>query len=101
MSDRREAGDVRVTDNPDAHRYEAFVDDELAGYIVYDLQPRLITLLHTEVEPAFEGRGVASRLVSATLEDIRSRDLELRPICAFVRAYIARHPEYGDLVAAR
>jgi predicted GNAT family acetyltransferase len=91
-------GDVQVRDNSDASRYEAFVGDELAGSIVYHLQPRLITLLHTEVDSAFEGHGVGSRLVAAALDDIRSRNLEVLPICPFVRAYIARHPAYADLV---
>jgi uncharacterized protein len=91
--DRKESGDVRVLDNSDEHRFEAFLDDELAGYIVYRAEPRVITLLHTEVDPAFEGRGIGSRLVAAALDDIRSRDLELLPICPFVRSYITRHPE--------
>ena len=39
--------------------------------------------------------------VGEELADIRSRDLEVLPICPFVRGYIARHPEYADLVLAR
>jgi uncharacterized protein len=93
--------DVRVADNSEEHRYEAFVDEELAGHILYRFQSGLITLVHTEVDPAFEGRGIGSGLVAAALDDIRSRDLELVPICPFVRRYIARHPEYADLVSAR
>lgn len=94
-------GDVRVADNADAHRYEAFVAGEVAGYIAYRLQPGLITLLHTEVDPAFEGHGVGSRLVAAALDDIRSRGLSIQPFCPFVRSYIARHPEYADLVGVK
>jgi predicted GNAT family acetyltransferase len=94
-------GDVRVVDNSDEHRYEAFVDEELAGHILYRIQPGLITALHTEVDPAFEGRGIGSRLVAAALDDIRSRDLELVPLCPFVRGYIERHSEYADLVSAK
>ena len=96
----RPSGDVRVSDNSDEHRYEAFVDGELAGYIVYHSRPGRITLVHTEVDTAFEGRGVGSRLVAGALDDIRSRDLKVVPICPFVRGYIARHPAYTDLVVA-
>lgn len=94
-------GEVRVGDNAGAHRYEALVDGEVAGYLVYRLEPGLITLLHTEVDPAFEGHGVGSRLVAAALDDIRSRGLSIRPFCPFVRSYIARHPEYTDLVGVK
>lgn len=59
----------------------------------------MIVLVHTEVAPAVEGRGVGSRLVSAALDDIRARGLRLVPICPFVRAYLGRHPEHGDLLA--
>jgi predicted GNAT family acetyltransferase len=100
-TDGSKGGEVRVRDNADAHRYEALVAGEVAGYIAYRLQPGLITLLHTEVEPAFEGHGVGSRLVAAALDDIRSRGLSIQPLCPFVRAYIARHPEYGDLVGVK
>ena len=91
------ASDVSVSDNPHAHRYEASIDGEVVGYITYHSQPQLVTLLHTEVEPAFEGHGVGSRLVAEALDDIRRRDLWVLPICPFVRSYLARHAEYADL----
>ena len=100
-TDGSNGSEVRVGDNADALRYEALVDGEVAGYIAYRLQPGLITLLHTEVDPAFEGHGVGSRLVAAALDDIRSRGLSIQPFCPFVRAYITRHPEYADLVEVR
>jgi predicted GNAT family acetyltransferase len=48
----------------------------------------------------FAGQGVASRLVAGTLNDIRSRGLSVAPLCPFAAAFIARHPEFADLVAA-
>jgi predicted GNAT family acetyltransferase len=35
------------------------------------------------------------------LADLRGRGLKIVPICPFVRAYLQRHPEYGDLVVER
>jgi predicted GNAT family acetyltransferase len=96
-----QSGDLRIGDNSDKHRYEATIDGEVVGYIDYHSQPRLMTLLHTEVEAAFEGRGLGSRLVAAALDDIRSRDMSVLPICSFVRGYIASHPEYADLVGVK
>jgi predicted GNAT family acetyltransferase len=90
--------DLRVADNPDAERYEVFADGELAGFVTYGLQDGRIVLRHTEVDDAFEGQGVGSGLVSRVLEDVRARGLEVLPLCSFVRGYIARHPDYLDLV---
>lgn len=92
------ADEVVVRDSPEQNRYQVFVDDALAGFAEYHAQPGLITVLHTEVDPAFEGRGVGSDLVRGMLEDIRLRDARVYPICPFVRAFLQRHPEYADLV---
>jgi predicted GNAT family acetyltransferase len=56
-------------------------------------------MVHTEIEPAFEGEGFGSALVSGALDDVRARGKRVRPLCPFVAAYVKRHPEYADLVA--
>jgi predicted GNAT family acetyltransferase len=94
-------GELTVEDNPDARRYEARLDSEVVGYIAYHLEPKRMTLIHTEVEPAFEHQGIASRLVASALDDIRSRGLSLLPVCPYVRSYLQRHPEDADLAARR
>ena len=97
---RRGLRGITIRDNPELQRYEAIVDGELAGSIIYRKQDDELVLIHTEVEAEFEGQGIASRLVAATLDDIRARGLRMRPFCAFVKAYLERHPEYDDLIAA-
>ena len=89
-----------VQDNPARGRYEALVDGELAGSISYLTREGVLVLVHTEVEEGFEGQGIGGRLVAATLDDIRARGLRMRPFCRFVKAYLERHPEYADLIAA-
>jgi predicted GNAT family acetyltransferase len=92
-------GDYVVKDNPDEHRYEFVHDGELLGLIRYSARPGVITLVHTEVEPAVEGHGVGTRLIAGALDDIRARGVRLVPLCPFVRDYLRRHPEQRDLVA--
>jgi uncharacterized protein len=95
-----ERPDVQVTDNPDDGRYEAHVNGQLAGYLVYREQPEGIVLVHTEVFDEFEGQGVGGRLVAGVLDEIRERGLSVTPLCRFAAGYIDRHPEYADLLAA-
>ena len=97
---RRGLPGMTVRDNPELQRYEAIVDGELAGSIFYRERDDELVLVHTEVEEAFEGQGIGSRLIAATLDDIRARGLRMRPFCPFVKAYLERHPEYDDLIAA-
>jgi uncharacterized protein len=92
--------DVRVADNPDRERFEIYLDDALAGFVVYELAPGRITLIHTETDPRFNGRGLAGRLVARALDSARERGLAVVPVCPFVHSYIRRHPEYADLVTA-
>ena len=89
---------ISVTDNPGELRYELHVDGELAGQIRYRREPEAVVLIHTDVEPRFEGHGLGSRLVQGALDDLRARGLALVPLCPFVADYIGRHPEYADLV---
>ena len=92
---------LRIVDGPENGRYEAFVGDRLAGLVAYRLRAGQVVFLHTEVMPAFEGRGIGSRLAAGVLDDARARGLAVIPRCPFIAAYIRRHPEYADLVPGR
>lgn len=56
-------------------------------------------LVHTEVPPALEGRGIAARLVRAALDHALANGLKVLPRCSYVRAYMRRHPETQHLLA--
>ncbi len=87
-------GPIEVRDNPAEQRYEARVDGNLAAFLDYSDRDGRRVLVHTEVLHAYTGRGVGNRVVAAVLDDTRSRGLRPVPVCRFVRAFIARHPEY-------
>jgi uncharacterized protein len=92
-----DAAEVVVRDNQEQGRYEILVGPTLAGFAEYHAQPGLITATHTEIDRAFEGRGLGSRLIREMLDDIRRREAKVLPICPFVRAFLRRHQEYADL----
>ena len=88
-----------VADNPDAHRYVLAVGEQPIGCVTYRIESGVIALLHAEVDPAHERQGWGSRLVAGTLDDARERGLKVRPVCPFVVAYVASHPDVQDLLA--
>ena len=90
--------DIRVGDAPDRSRFEIQVGGEVAGFSEYRRRPGVIAFIHTLTDPRFEGQGLASQLVRAALTEARSDGLSVLPFCPFVRAYIAGHTEYLDLV---
>jgi uncharacterized protein len=90
-----------VRDNPAEHRYEIYDGEQLAGFSYYKraTTKTKIAFLHTEVDPAFTGRGLARELVAEELDDARRRGLAVLPFCPYVRKVIAANPEqYLDLV---
>jgi uncharacterized protein len=89
---------ISVTDNAQNGRYEVAVDGELAGFARYRMDADRVVFFHTEVDPAYEGQGVASALARSALDDVRARGLLVTPLCPFIAAYIRRHPEYQNLV---
>lgn len=90
-----------VTHNRAAHRFEVALGDvqavcdyrldEAAGGL------RVLTLHHTEVPDALQGRGIAADLVATALDWARAEGLKVRPSCSYVVAYMQRHPETADL----
>ncbi|RBM10975.1 GNAT family N-acetyltransferase [Streptomyces sp. PT12] len=91
---------VVVSDAPAAKRYEARVDGEaeVAGVAAYIRTSELIAFVHTEVEPAYEGKGVGSALARTALDQARAANLRVLATCPFFAGWIAGHPEYQDLL---
>ena len=88
---------LEVVDVPERQRYEAVRDGTVLGFAAYQRTDQLVVFTHTEVDPSLEGQGVGGRLVQGALDQVRSLGLPVLPICPFVQAWMARHPEYLDL----
>jgi hypothetical protein len=87
-----------VTDVPERSRYEITVDGKLAGFAVYRTRPDRIVIIHSEIDDAYQGRGLAGKLTRGALDDIRANGLLVTPQCPYTASYIRKHPEYLDLV---
>jgi uncharacterized protein len=99
-----ETPQVTVRDNTESRCYDALVDDEVVGSLVYD-HPGTgtgsrIVFRHTIVEPEFRGRGIGTALAKAALDDVRAKGMTLSNYCGFVSELIADRPEYTDLIDA-
>lgn len=97
MSEDRPAPPT-VVHNPQAHRFEAWVDG-LLSETSYELHGPVMRMTHTEVPQALAGRGIAGHLVVAALDHARAQGLKIQPSCSYVAGYMKRHPETQDLLA--
>lgn len=80
-----------------AHRFE-ISEDGLTALAHYTPVDGAWIMDHTEVPPEWEGRGVASALVSAAVAEARREGLKIIPTCAYVIAWMKRHRDECDLV---
>ncbi len=91
---------VRIEDNTAHNRFDLFVGEELVGILGYrDADDGSIAFMHTVVKEDFSDRGWAAVLVRGALNTARDRQWRIVPICTYVQRYLARNPEFLDLVA--
>ncbi|MFD8417616.1 GNAT family N-acetyltransferase [Streptomyces sp. NPDC059650] len=88
----------RVVDATDRSRFEIFDGDDLAGFAEYQRTESQIAFTHTQIDPRFQGQGLAGVLARAALDSAKAEGLAVLPFCPFIRQWISRHPEYVDLV---
>ena len=88
-----------LSDNTAESRFELNVEGAVA-FADYEMDGDTLVLTHTEVPAALSGKGIGSALARGVLDDARRRGLKVLPRCEFMAAYIARHPEYRDVLAS-
>ncbi|WP_300016528.1 GNAT family N-acetyltransferase [Pseudonocardia sp.] len=89
-----------ILDVAERARFEIHSGGQPAGYLNYRLARGEIALTHTEIDERRRGQGLGGALVRGALDAARRRRLSVLPECEFAASWIARHPEYADLVPA-
>jgi hypothetical protein len=89
---------VPAGDGEPVRGYRLLVDGADVGELDVIEQDGVRDLVHTGVRPAFEGRGLAARLVRRAFDDARADGVRIRPSCPYVARWAARHPEVADLL---
>jgi uncharacterized protein len=90
--------DISISNETGRQRYEIAVGGELAGFVQYRVREGTLDLVHTEVLPQFEGRGLAGKLAQFALDDARRQGRKVAPSCSYIARYVERHPQLQDLV---
>jgi uncharacterized protein len=90
--------DLVVRDNPESQTYDALLGDEIAGTMLYEHEGPRLVLTHTAVQTRYQHQGIATALIAAALDDIRTKGKKVTILCPLVSAFIAAHPQYADLV---
>jgi predicted GNAT family acetyltransferase len=92
--------DFEVHRDDARRRYFAEIDGHEAWIRFAPAGDHTLDFRHTEVAPELRGHGVGDVLVRHALEDVRARGERIVATCPFVKAFLARHPEYQSLAVA-
>jgi predicted GNAT family acetyltransferase len=90
--------EIAVQNNAESASYEAILDGRVVGLIVYECRDSRMVFRHTIVDPGYRGRGIATELVRAALDDLISHGLTLTNYCGFIDSFIAANPGYAKVV---
>lgn len=85
-------------DNKALQRFELSAGEGVI-FAAYRRDGAICLIDHVETPPALRGRGLAGRLMEAIMAAARAEGFKVRPLCAYARAHLRRHPEHGDLIA--
>jgi predicted GNAT family acetyltransferase len=82
---------IHIDHDAAGHRFTTTVDGERA-VLDYTLTADVMTITHTEVPSAIEGRGIAAQLTRKAIDTAREHRWRVVPACSYAASYLARHP---------
>ena len=91
---------AETTVTSEVDRFVIAVEGEDIGFAEFSDGDGRRTFPHTEVDPKFQGRGLATILVAEALKATREAGLRVVPACSMVADYIEKHPEFADITDA-
>jgi predicted GNAT family acetyltransferase len=91
--------DIQHSNNEKNGSFEAFLDGTHAGLMTYTWagDDRFI-IDHTEVEEAYNGKGVGKEMLMAAIDFARKNKKSIIPLCPFAKATIQKHEELQDVL---
>lgn len=73
-------------------------DGKRMGYLSYEwANPTKFAILHTVVEEAFQGRGVAKALVNTAVAFARENGCKIMPLCPYAEKLFMQDYSYDDV----
>jgi predicted GNAT family acetyltransferase len=90
---------VIVQKNESNSTWEALLDGQLVGVVVYEqVGPARVALTHAAIEEHHRKHGIGTNLISTMLNDLRAHHQTITVWCTAVVDFLEKHPEYRDLV---
>lgn len=97
MTTRDKSG-AETTVSRESDRFSISIAGAVVGFAEFRDEAGRRTFFHTEVNPSFQGRGLATILVRAALDATRADGMRVAAPGWMVAEYIKKSSAYDDLV---
>lgn len=98
LSEVESSWELDVVNDVERGRWFAAIGDDAIAELSYRFAGGRVVLLSTWVDPGFRHHRVATELIARVLDEIRQTGKKITVICPVVGSFIARHPQYLDLI---
>ena len=88
---------IDVERNDGLSRFEGRVDGELVTVVNFVRRGDVFDITHTRTRIGWRGRGLAGKVTTAALADLRAHGWQVHPICPYTVSFLDQHPEYADI----
>jgi uncharacterized protein len=92
---------MEIQNRNDGKRGAFFIEDEgkeIALMHYTFAGPGKIIIDHTEVNGAYEGKGLGRKLVKAGVDYAREQHIKILPLCPFAKKIFSITPDYADVL---
>jgi predicted GNAT family acetyltransferase len=98
LSEVESSWELDVLNDAEHGRWVAVLGADAIAELTYRFVGGRVVLLSTWVDHAYRNHRVATELVARVLDEIRGSAKKITIICPVVGEFIARNPEYLDLI---
>lgn len=90
--------DITVRNNTEAGSYDAVIDGQVVGMLVYERRGHRMIFRYTLVDEQHRRQGVGTAVTRAALDDAVAHGHSVTNYCGFVADFIAANPGYAAVL---
>jgi predicted GNAT family acetyltransferase len=91
--------DIQIIESESKGMSLAKENDNQVGSMTYSIAgPELIIIDHTEVDPAYNGKGVGKQMLYKIVEMARQKNIKIIPLCPFAASLFRKLEEIKDVL---
>ena len=90
---------IEIRYEKEKRRSAAYDGEVLAGECDFEEEDGVWVIVHTGVDSAYGGQGIAAMLVEELVKQARTAAKKIRPVCSYAVRQFEKIPEYGDVRA--